>query len=372
MLASGENNRFPNDWEIAVLLWYCGDKEGTFIEPLERACKGEEFSHLRPLLLFSMITDRNTDDFALSQSIRENAATLLRPCAEVLADYTFLLCNPQRAKTWEAIVDACANETGIALIKDGADNNQGKLAALAELLCRSNAATDQLRQYRDAYLHWVRETTLSGLHQNPKGGYTEHELSFLTHTADILSEFDDAVNELEQLWPRKSARYYGWAGDRKYKGNAWFQHIGLVLWRIGHERYEKSGSDELLSAVLDTMNRYLHDAINETACDLLLLNLLCDTGANTAQVKALRLALIRKVVSMPLLLTSIPHQMEAEEPEREVFSALRDRLALLLRLPQKGVHADAIVRSVKEQLPRLEERLLCMGDTIKGSVNDTL
>ena len=347
---------FSDEGEIALLLWNCGNQEDILIPALDRACKTKDFSRLKPLLLFSLVADPLTDDAVIAGCIRENGHALVEQCAEILADYTFLLRNPKRVETRKAAAEVCAGENGVIFLLDGADKSQGKLAALAELLCGPDAPAEQLRQYMDAYFSWVRETELRSLQHDFKGCCTEQELAFLTNTADILYGSEDAVRKLEQLWPRKTAWFYGWRGNKAYAGNAWFQHIGLLLWRIGHHEYADTGKDDLLFRVLDTMNRYLPDALNETAYDLLLLNLLCDTDVNTPRLKQQQIYLIHKAFSLPIILGAVPHQAEAEHPDPEVLAALRDRLLLLRQLPQKRAD-DHLYGATQEQLQRLEERL---------------
>ena len=350
-------NRLPRDWEIVSLLWDCSDKEGTQRTALRAACKGNAYPRLQPLLLFSLLLDPQTEDETLAQIIRENAEPLSEPCFELLTDYTFLLRYPMREQTWETVNLICAKEMILTKLEAGAEQNQGKLAALARLIVKTEALGEHPYRYGELYLRWIADTELLFLQQDLKGSYTEQELGFLANTANILTVADDAAKALERLWPRKTARFYGWTANKRYSGNAWFQHIGLVLWRIGLNRYGATRDERLILAVMERMNRYISEALNENAYDLLLLNLLSDTFADTTAVHTLQIQLIRKVTDLSLLLETIPHQLEAEHPRPEVLSALRERLLILLQLPQKKRITEREIHMAKEQLQELNTRL---------------
>lgn len=348
---------FSEDIEIAAFLRVLGDGAGATGRALEEACKTAAFLRLRSLLLYHLAANPETEDARLAQIIRQNPESLMAPCAEILADFNFLLRHGDREQTLAAMEDVCANERAIALLMSREEKDKGEFAALAALLCRTDAPEDWGRRFAEDYFRWVRRTERYYFQTDVQGRHTVRELAFLSDTAAILSQIPGAPEELEKLWAAKTAVYYGWESDTGHQGNGWFQHFGLLLWGSGQNCFAESGDDRLIVSVLRKTNQFLPSALSEAEYGLLLYNILADVHANTGEINELRVKLIRKVISLPDLLGILSRQMEAEQGDEGLLPALRERVLVLLALPQNKKEAASLRETAEELLGRLEKRL---------------
>jgi len=317
----------------SLLLNYCGR---NLTQALACACGMESQTKIKSLLFCALVSKElsPSDREAFLGVIQSNRSDFLDLCLEVLSDFHFQLSYPKSADICQSFASIYAGQDAISRLSAVYPMTIGAVCAWAELLSQLRPTEKQIAAFKSAYINWVHSTNDYMATTTLQGGYYKRELKFLEFVAETYS-FDEAFeDELKTLLEKKTYVYHGWAPEESPR-QQWFLHIGLLLWLIGVNRFCQRCGEDLMLYMLEKLNHVIPMVLVNSDYFLLLGNMFCIPKQATPEIDAQLICLIQKIFELPVLRVIVENYLGHACRSVKVLCAMRDRLQILLELPQK-------------------------------------
>lgn len=317
----------------SLLLNYCGR---NLTQALACACGMESLTKIKTLLFCALVSEEfsTSDCEAFLGIIQSNRSDFLDLCLEVLSDFRFQLAYPKNAGICQSFASIYAGQDAISHLSAVDPMTAGAICAWAELLSPLRPTEEQLAAFKSAYLDWVSSTNDYTVTTALQGGYYKRELKFLEFVAETYSLDESFEDELKTLLGKKTYVYHGWAPEESPQ-QEWFLHIGLLLWLIGVNRYCQRRGEDLVLYVLEKLNHVIPMVLVNSDYSLLLGNVFCIPKQTTPEIDAQLVCLIQKVFELPVLQGIVENYLGYACRSAKVLCAMRNRLRILLKLPQR-------------------------------------
>lgn len=338
----------------SLLLNYCGR---NLPQALAYACGMKSQTKIKALLFCALVSEElsPSDREAFLGVIQSSRADFLDLCLEVLSDFHFQMARPKSTDICQRFASIYAGQAAISRVSAVRPMTIGTVCAWAEFLSRLSPTEEQLASFKSAYLDWVFSTDDYMIATTLQGGYYKRELEFLEFVAETYSFDESFENKLKMLLEKKTYVYHGWAPEESPR-QQWFLHIGLLLWLIGVNRYCQCRGKELMLYVLEKLNHVIPMVLVDSDYSLLLGNVFCIPTQTTAEIDAQLISLIHKIFELPVLQGIVENYLEYACCNTNLLCAMRERLQLLLELPQRRLpHESEFPR--EELLLKIESAL---------------
>ncbi|MCI2056636.1 MAG: hypothetical protein LKJ86_05750 [Oscillibacter sp.] len=317
--------------QIATVIQYEAGNRGERTELLRAACRSG-CQRVIPILFCCMADAVPDGEAELLEVIRQNREPLRTLSAQVLSDFYYELWRTGR-ENFIRDLTAIYTDREMLYTLETMPVEQGTLSLRALLTVQLKIGSAQ--GLCEDYLQWVqREEKFSFTHQK-NGLVTDSDNHFVDSMAATLLDDENALGRLQQLWLKKASVYYTWRSDDGSHQNDWFEHIGLILWLVAVNRLPEHPDEHLAMDVLRTLNDYIPSTLRESSCQLLMINVFYYGSRMGSGADELLTCLTGKISRLPLLCDCTKVYLEQEKTTEKVLAALRERLMLLARLPNK-------------------------------------
>lgn len=317
----------------SLLLHYCGR---NLPQAFACACGMKSLTKIKALLFCVLVSKElsPSDREAFLRVIQNNRSDFLNLCLEILSDFHFQMAYPKSADVCKSFASIYAGQDAISRLSAACPMTVGVVCAWAELLSQLKPTDEQLAAFKSAYLDWISSTNDYMVTTTLQGGYYKRELEFLEFVAETYSFDESFENKLKTLLEKKTYVYHGWAPEESPR-QQWFLHIGLLLWLIGVNRYCQCRGEELMLYVLEKLNHVIPMVLVNSDYSLLLGNVFCVPTQTTPEIDAQLISLIHKIFELPVLQGIVENYLGYACCNTNVLCAMRERLQILLELPQR-------------------------------------
>lgn len=346
---------------VSLLLNDCGR---NLPQAFAYACGVEPLVKIRTLLFCTLVSEDLTppEQDAFLRVIQKNRTVFFDLCLEVLSDFHFQLAHPKNAGICQSFAAVYAGRDAISRLSAVSPMTTGAICAWSELLSQLRPTREQLAAFKSAYISWISDTGDYMFTTTTQGGYYKRELKFLEFTAGAYSFDESFEDEMKALLEKKTYVYHGWAPEESPR-QQWFLHIGLLLWLIGVNRYCQRRGEDLMLYILEKLNRVIPMVLVDSDYSLLLGNVFCIPRRATPEIDAQLVRLIGKIFELPALRGIVDNYLEHAVHSAKVLSAMRDRLQVLLELPQRKLSFEsdfpgqALLSKIESALVKSRETL---------------
>ena len=335
-------NSFPDHAQVVALLLEAQRRNWDLLQAFELSCNTEDASNIRTILFCLFISEeqQKSEQDSFLNTVRMHGELFMELCLEVLTDFRFQMAYPEKEAVYDAIASLCANDGALARLRNAPTMTIGVLSAWAKLLTLLDPTQEHISQFKTAYFDWVAETNDYMFLFDTKGQYYSREIDFLNFLIAIFALDDSAIEQLRLLWKKKTSVYHRWNSKKKNLRQQWFQHIGLILWCIGVEEYRRNGNTDLVVCVLTRLNDTIPMMLTEHDYQLLVRNVFCTCLEDVTAINVPLCSLIHKIYEPSLLCGVVSNYLGLDDQRADVLHAMRDRLQLMSKLPQKTSTPD--------------------------------
>lgn len=350
--------------EFAAILQVCGIESGKLSELLSAACQDEQYSQVKAGLMAYLFLDNGASVTALYSAVAQNKSNLRSLSIEALSDFDLPLSHPASVPFCERLAKLYADCETLNVFAHFPVSTltKGKLFTWAKILhlygnCGASDQRQQTDYFVDSYLAWISDALEYTVQTDIKGALHPNESEFLECLSHIFPSEGEKLEELQKLWLKKAHIYHGWQVEDVPYNNHWFQHIGLLLWKIGVIRRKNDGNDTLIIAVMKTLNDYIPMCLIESEYKFLLYHIFCLPQDNDPQMNKYLFLLLKKVYSMPLMIDIALAYLTHPSTEKEMLTAMFNRLKLLSTLPKNTKHSKNQGQIISTILADLESSI---------------
>lgn len=333
---------FSDHTQVVALLLDAQRSGWDLLQAFALSCGTKDTYSIRTILFCLFISEKQSESeqTAFLSTVYKHDKLFLSLCLEVLSDFHFQMAYPEKGTVYDSIAAMCANDGALACLGASSAMTIGVLSAWAKLLSLLDPTQEQLDQFKSAYFNWVSETNGYMLLNDITGQYYKREIDFLDFLISVFALDDRAVDKLKLLWKKKTCVYYRWNSSKEYSQQQWFQHIGLILWCIGAEEYNRNGSIDLVIYVLKRMNDAIPMMLTKHDYQLLLCKVFCSSMEDVPVINELLCNLIHKIYEPSLLYDVVKDYLVLDNPKADILYAMQNRLQVMGKLPQEAPMVD--------------------------------